>query len=321
MRNEFSLRNPSIIDDKHVENSDSGLHDPRIVWGAIIVIVLSVIGLSWYAYSFMTGTGTLLAEVPSLQELTNTMGERLNAVDGKLSEWASDRTALTDQIAKVEKAASTNLKTARTQAESIANAVGQRVRQEMVENLQRLQARLGNVESSQRETADHLSQLQSELAGVRQQMASMQEQNAQRLSEVQAAAEDEVKRLNNQMSTMRGQVTTHGDKLQALNNEVGRERTTFAMSANQTQQVASGIYVTVSHTDVAHQKVDGWMQLADEGRIVWIRGLAAQEALTFATRSDNRTHELVFTAIQPSGVSGYVLLPASNTQSTMITSK
>jgi predicted nucleic acid-binding Zn-ribbon protein len=318
MRNEFSLVNPSIND---VENSHSGLRDPRILWGAIVVIVLSVVGLSWYAHSFMTGTGTLLANIPSLQQLTNTMGDRLNSVDGKLNEWASDRTTLTDQIAKVEKAASANLKTARNQAQSIANEVGQRVRQEMAENLQRLQARLGNVESTQRETADHLSQLQAELTGVRQQMANMQEQNAQRLSEVQAAAEADVNRINNQMSTMRGQVTTHADKLQALNNEVGRERTTFALSANQTQQVASGIYVTVSHTDVAHQKVDGWMQLADEGRIVWIRGLGAQEALTFATRSDSRTHELVFTAIQPNGVSGYVLLPTANSQSSLITSK
>jgi uncharacterized phage infection (PIP) family protein YhgE len=318
MRNEYSLVNPSIND---VENSHSGLRDPRILWGAIVVIVLSVVGLSWYAHSFMTGTGTLLAEIPSLQQLTNTMGDRLNAVDGKLNEWASDRTTLTDQIAKVEKAASANLKTARNQAQSIANEVGQRVRQEMAENLQRLQARLGNVESTQRETADHVSQLQAELTSVRQQMASMQEQNAQRLSEVQAAAEADVNRINSQMSTMRGQVTTHADKLQALNNEVGRERTTFALSANQTRQIASGIYVTVSHTDVAHQKVDGWMQLADEGRIVWIRGLGAQEALTFATRSDNRTHELVFTAIQPNGASGYVLLPTANSQSSLITSK
>jgi predicted nucleic acid-binding Zn-ribbon protein len=319
MRNELSFMNPSIKDDKHL--SDSGLADSRILWAAIIAIVLSVIGLSWYAYSFMTGTGAMLTQIPSLQQLANTMGDRLNAVDGKMAEWATDRTALTDSIAKVEKTAAENLKTARTQAESVANAVGQRVRQEMVENLQRIQARLGNVESTQHETADHVSQLQAELTSVRQQMASMQEQNAQRLSEVQAAAEADVNRLNDQMSTMRGQVTTHADKLQALNNEVGRERTTFALSANQTRQVASGIYVTVSHTDVAHQKVDGWMQLADEGRIVWIRGLAAQEALTFATRSDNRTHELVFTAIQPTGVSGYLLLPTANSQSSMITSK
>ena len=87
MRNELSFMNPSIKDDKHL--SDSGLADSRILWAAIIAIVLSVIGLSWYAYSFMTGTGAMLTQIPSLQQLANTMGDRLNAVDGKLAEWAT----------------------------------------------------------------------------------------------------------------------------------------------------------------------------------------------------------------------------------------
>jgi len=146
MRNEYSLVNPSIDDEKHVDHS--GFRDPRVLWGAIIAIVLSVIGLSWYAHSFMTGTGTVLGEIPSLQQLTNTMGDRLNAVDGKLTEWAGDRAAMTERIGKIEKAASANLKTARTQAQSFANEVGQRVRQEMAETLQRLQGRIGNVEST-----------------------------------------------------------------------------------------------------------------------------------------------------------------------------
>src|ERR1051325_6781479 len=184
MRNEYSLMNPSINDDKRVE--ESGLRDARIIWVAVIAILLSVIGLSWYGYSYINGTGAFLNQIPGLQEMTNTMTDRLNAVDGKINEWAADRTVLTERMAKIEKSASANLRSARSQAQSIANEVGQRVRQEMAENLARLQARLGTVESTQRETVDHVSQLQSELASVRRGMASMQQQNAERLSELQA---------------------------------------------------------------------------------------------------------------------------------------
>jgi predicted nuclease with TOPRIM domain len=316
MRSEFSLMNPSINEDKREE---SGLRDVRIIWGAVIAILLSVIGLSWYGYSYITGTSAFLEQIPGLQDMANKMTDHLKAVDATLNDWAADRTALTDRMAKLEKTASANLKTARTQAQSRANEVGQRLRQEMVDNFQRLQARLGNVESTQRETLDDVSQLQAELSNVRQEMASMQQQNAERLTELQAA-QAEVNRINNQMNTVRGEITKQGERIQALNNEVGRERTSFQVPANHTQQIASGIYVTISHIDVAHQSVDGWMQLADEGRIVWIRSLPAEQALTFVTRSDNRTHELVFTAINPNGASGYVLLPTSNSHSPVLTS-
>jgi hypothetical protein len=200
------------------------------------------------------------------------------------------------------------------------NDASQRIRQQMVEELQHVQARMGNVESVQRETEDHVSRLQAELGNVRQEMASMQQQNAERLTELQQAAQAAANKINNQMTTMQSQVVAHTDRLQALSSEVDRDRTTFELSNNETRQIASGIYVTVSHTDVAHQSVDGWMQLAEEGRIVWIRGLAAQQALTFVTRSDNRTHELVFTAVRQNGAAGYVLLPTSKNQSPALTS-
>ena len=324
MRNEFSLMNPSIRD---VENRQSRSHGLRIIWGVVIAIVLSLIGLSWYGYSYINGNingnGALLAQIPGLQKVTSAVDDRLNSVDGKLNEWGMDRVTLANRIGKLEKlekTAASNLSSARAQAQSLANEVAQRVRREMAEDLQRLQARLGNVESVQRETQDHVSQLQAELGNMRQEMASMQQQNADRLAELQQSTQADMSWMNSQVAAMKSQVITHGAKLQSLSNEVDRERTPFELRNGQTQNISSGIYLTVSHTDVAHQKVDGWMQLADEGRIVWIRALPAQEAVTFVTRNDNRTHELVFTTIQPNGVSGYVLLPASNSPSSVVTS-
>lgn len=319
MRSEFSLTNPSLNNDKHGDNSQSARYEMRIIWGVMIAVVLSLIGLSWYGYSRINGNGALIAEIPGLQKLASTMGDRLSSLDGKLNEWRMDRSNLTARMDKLEKTAASNLKTARSQAQSLANEVSLRIRQQMAEELQRLQGRVANVESVQRESEDHVSQLQAELGNVRQEMAKMQQQNAEHLAEVQQAAQAAAAKMNNQMTTMQNQVVAHTDRLQALGNEVDRERTAFQLSNNETRQIVTGIYVTVSHTDVAHQKVDGWMQIADEGRIVWIHGLPAQQALTFATHSDNRTHELVFTAVNESGAAGYVLLPTSK-QSPALTS-
>jgi hypothetical protein len=121
-----------------------------------------------------------------------------------------------------------------------------------------------------------------------------------------------VSKLNGEVNSMNDQMNVHALGLKALNNQVDREQITFEVGNNKTDEVAPQIYVTLSHTDVGHQKVDGWMQLADEGRIVWIRGLAAQQALTFVTRSDKRSHELVFTGVQDNGATGYLLVPRSS---------
>ena len=69
MRSEFSLMNPSINDDKPVE--EPGLRNARIIWGAVIAILLCVIGLSWYGYSYITGTSASLEQIPGLQEMAN----------------------------------------------------------------------------------------------------------------------------------------------------------------------------------------------------------------------------------------------------------
>jgi hypothetical protein len=317
-RNDIRLTRRTL--DTHMENCESGFRGVHVLWAIVIAVVLGLIGLSWYGYSYMNGNGPLLAQIPDLQQLAKAADDRMSSMDGKLKEWAMDRVSLTDRIAKLEKTTAANLRTARNQAQSLANEVGQRVRQEMAENLQRLQARLGNVESTQRETQDRVSQLQTEIGNVRQEMASMQQQNAQLLTELEQSTQADVNRIDNHLTTMQSQVIAHNNRLQTLSDEVDRERITFELSGNHTQQIASGIYLTVSHTDVAHQRVDGWMQLADEGRIIWIRGLGAQEALTFVTRADNRTHELVFTAVQQNGVAGYVLRPTSNSQSPVLSS-
>src|ERR1044071_5355372 len=96
MRSEFSLMNPSVNDGQPVE--ESRLRDVRIVWAAVIAILLSVIGLCWYGYSYITGTATFLDRIPGLQEMADTMNDRLAAVDGKINEWAAEHAALTERM-------------------------------------------------------------------------------------------------------------------------------------------------------------------------------------------------------------------------------
>jgi len=357
MRNEFSLINPSPVEerkenpqpvndemnqvhatveqtrqsikmarrelDEHVEKSRFRF---RMFWARVIVLAAGLIGISWYGNSEIKEYGARLAQIPTFQTAAIAMGDRLTSTEGKLTDWANDQTSLTQRMTKLETTVSSNLRAARNQAQSFANQMSQRLRDEINQSLERLQSRIATVESVQRESQDHVAQLQSEIGDLHRELASMQQENARQLSELQEvqqatqANQSDMKTLNSQVTTINNQVITHANRLDTVSKQIGRERVAFVVSTNKTQQVAPGIYVTVKHTDVARQRVDGWMQLADEGRILWIREFGLQETFPFVTRADNRTHELVFTGIQETGVTGYLLLPTPMSDSTAASS-
>jgi hypothetical protein len=100
----------------------------------------------------------------------------------------------------------------------------------------------------------------------------------------------------------------------ATNKVAGRvpdavRRVDFEVSKNRTEQVAPDIYLTIKEADATRQRIDGWMQLAREGRIVWIRENGIKTPLEFVTEQDRRIHSLVFTRIGKESVAGYLLLP------------
>src|SRR5439155_14272450 len=192
---------------------------------------LPIFGFSWYGYSSLKDYGPLLTQVPGLQKLASTMNDRLTSMEGKVTDWVNDQTSLTKRMAKIETTVGSNLRTARSQAESLANQVGQRIREEIGQNLERLQSRVLNMESSQRETLDHVSQLQSEIGNLHQEIASLQQQNAERLSDLRQATQSDVDAISSRMTTMNNQVTTmnnqviaHANRLVAVSNQIDRER-------------------------------------------------------------------------------------------------
>ena len=82
-------------------------------------------------------------------------------------------------------------------------------------------------------------------------------------------------------------------------------------SAQQDSEVAPGIFLTVRDTDVERQQINGWLQISEDGRTVWLRDQSARKVMIFATTHDERSHELVFTRVGKQGVAGYLLIPVT----------
>jgi predicted nucleic acid-binding Zn-ribbon protein len=299
--------------DDHVEKCRTGFRGVRALWVVVILIVLGLGGSSWYASRSIGGYKSLWDAIPDLRTSASAMGDHLNSIEGTISDLSSNRTSMSERMDRFEKTLGSGLKAARSESQTAANQIGRRIHEEIDQSLQRLQSRVNNVETVQRENHDQLAAAQAEIGSLRQQMAGMQQQNDERLINLQQTTQSNVNRINGKVASIDDQVMAHTASLNALNEQVEREPVTFELSNSRTTQVTPGVYLTINHTDVAHQKVDGWMQLVEEGRIIWIRDLGAQHVMTFVTRSDDRAYELVFTGVQQNGATGYVLVPHHQT--------
>ena len=240
---------------EHVEQCESSFRRVHALWAIVILLALSLGGLSWYAYRSIDNHNLTLAQIPGLQISANATSGRLGSIEGKINDWTNDRTAISERMTKLEKTVGSDMKTARNQMQAAANAMGQRVRDEVNQSLQRLQNRVENVEAVQHENHDQLAAAQNEIGSLRQEIAGLQKQNEQRLTELQQT-QNNVNRLNSKVGAIDDQIMSHTNSLNALNEQVERQPAMFELSTNSTQQVAPGIYVTIKHTDVGHQKVN-----------------------------------------------------------------
>ena len=88
-----------------------------------------------------------------------------------------------------------------------------------------------------------------------------------------------------------------------------RRRIDFEVSKDRTEEVVPGIYLTIKRMDVGRQQVNGWLQIASDGRFVWLTGAGAQNPIGFSGRGDERATQLVFTRIGDHSAAGYLLVP------------
>ena len=97
-----------------------------------------------------------------------------------------------------------------------------------------------------------------------------------------------------------------------LNESRSRRRVTFEIGRDHSRQLAPGISMGVTGTDVASHRVDGWMWVMPDRRTIWLRDHSAYEPVIFYGRLDGKMHELVITSVARNSVRGYLLLPQGN---------
>ncbi len=85
-------------------------------------------------------------------------------------------------------------------------------------------------------------------------------------------------------------------------------RVSFTVATNHSQQLAPGISLGVTSTDVGRHEMNGWMWLMPDRRTVWLRHRGTQDPLVFYGYQDGKRRKLVITRLTPNSVTGYLVL-------------
>jgi predicted nucleic acid-binding Zn-ribbon protein len=288
-------------EDFKVPNAQRG----SMFWPVAVVALAAGAGIAWLGFPYFSKIKSTTE--PTVQVTAQTESDyyaRLNSIEEKLSAWARDKVGIMDRIAQVEKSMSAGVRRARSEATAMVEGV----KREMNQGMEMIQSRMAGIESAQHETEGQVAKLQEDLATARHDLEAAKQANTElsnHLTEIQQSQEF----TQNQVSRMQNRMLESDNRVDAIAHQVDRRRVDFELNKNQADEVASGIHLTITKTDVARQQVDGWLQVA--GRFIWLHDANAQRPIAFDSVGEERPYQLIFTRIGDTGATGYLLVPGA----------
>jgi hypothetical protein len=264
------------------------------LWTAVVLLTLALIGVSAYSYTAFQRNSITVAQLPGMRGIENSLGQRLNASEATLLNLTNSSQGLSAQLNQLDHRLGSMLGRTREQTEELVAQAENRMEARTNERDQALEARLVRVESGQKEDRDRVAELQAEVGGVKKQVAADDQDAWRQLSALNQRSNDSVNRMNELDRSM----------------HQPREKVTFEASRQAVSEIVPGISFTVTATNTAYRRFNGYVTLADAGRTVWLRDVAAEQSVTFYAGRDPQPFDLVVTSINSGGVAGFLVMPA-----------
>jgi septal ring factor EnvC (AmiA/AmiB activator) len=291
---------------------DAHIRRVNALWFVMFLVAAGFSAAIWYGFR---NKEALVVRFPAVQTLVNGAEGRLSSLEEKLNSWSQVTDGLQNRIAGLEQSSKTT-KSARPESGADVQRLATEVEAERAElaqlkdaneNIRSIQSHLGEVASLQQENSTGLNRLNGDVSGLRKDFTTMRRDYGDQIDQVQRENASTIGAISKLESGLNSSSST----VHLLADAVNRNRIDFEVSRNRTEEVAPGIFLTVRDVNVGRQQIDGWLQISEDGRTVWFRDQGAQKIMTFTTKRDERTHELVFTHVGKQGVAGYLLIPTT----------
>jgi len=289
---------------EHAPDDETPRRSRLALWSIIGILASAVVGL--YVLTFQEHVPRL-AQIPNLGQLVNLVGARVEAVEAKLRRWDQER--IESRLATVEAGLERSSKESARQAKNAGTAVA-RLGAQMGGRAAGAESRLAQLESEAADAGARLERVQGEMARVRgevaQQQARMESAERNQLADKNLADE----RISGLRAELRHETGDRRQSIARIDRSLSTRRIDFEVTRGRSTQLAEGISLGITGTDVRHRRVNGWMWIMPDRKTVWLREHGALQPVVFYSSADGKRREVVFTHVTESAVVGYLLLPA-----------
>ena len=280
----------------------------RILGAGLLLLALALAGGGWYAYQALQRHEMALTQFPGVQKVVDAIGDQVKQTDHKVASWADDQQNLRDQMAKLGQKMEARVASVTKQAQASSAEIYHRLQAQIDDRLRRVDTRLTRIESSSETEQTRIAELQRELGEVRSQGAKQ----ADDLAAVRSKMEESGATQQRQFAGLQQSEEADRHDVDAIGHKLAVHRVDFEVTKNHSRELAEGISLGVTSTDVSHRYVSGWMWVMPDRRTIWLKNQNASQPVVFYGREDGKRRELVINNVTKGSVTGYLLLPGES---------
>jgi hypothetical protein len=269
---------------------DAGI--ARALWTAFAVLVVTLAVLIGYGYHTLKQNRIQLTRVPAMLQSEAVQDGRLEGVEARIQEWSNRWNELRERVNRIDQKATRGIRSARKHSEDLVAEMDEQLQAQIDAQQYLADTRFEKLESAQESDKTRVAQLESELAAMRQELAAYREDTGRELTGLEQ------------------RVDGNNHSLASLAQWIPQDRVDFEASKQRDTELLPGVSMTVTGTNVSHQRFKGWVRLIPEGRTLWVNQQGILQPVVFYRQQDGGRCELVVTHVAQNSVAGYLLVPA-----------
>ena len=301
---------PSVYEKREAERELESIRHRHYALTAVCVLLAAVIGVAiWYEYPVLIAHKADLQKLPALLHNIDGITDHLRDTDAQMGAWSRqrdmDREAVETEMTKVTRDVRAGMAATRKQISDATDAAYTRIQTRVSEQIDRIETRLGSLETKRDADQKQIAALGEELARVRQDLS----QQTDRVATLEQQVEQNRASTASQIGSLRGEQDQGRQKVDAIETQLAVDKVPFEAPRGQDHELAGGISLHVTRTDASHGRFDGWVALQSGQSSIELRHRGIQEPLIFYGQEDGKRRELVITTVDRNSVAGYLLVP------------
>ncbi len=263
------------------------------MWAALLALAVALVAQAGYDYWYLRKTGYSLATIPNLVQSMKALGGRVDGIEAQVKDWATERQALLDRMTQTDERVQSELGGIRSETRHLVATAEGRLQAQIAQSTRPIETRLDGVAANQQLDHARLAQLSAAVGTLRQRVAAVQHQQAQSARQLGT--------LESRESRTRSAVDTLAQQLQ-------RKQLSFEAGKGRDAEIAPGISLHVTHTNVLHQRYSAWIRDVHTHQTLWVNNQGIEQPVIFFSAGE-RPMELIVTRVSKQTASGYLLVP------------